>query len=127
MQGSMLFVAGLCAMLTVLPTLISFAHETAQWIQDNPRFVARNGRTHCCGLGDCEKIKAHLVREHSMVLQTSDGLVTVRGYMVPFRREEVFIAEGDHYGSIDEDWWMCGHGKEGRYRDGCAFAPRGGS
>lgn len=102
-----LSIVATCALLA-LPVR---AHDDAQWIMDDYRYVDWLG-AHCCGPTDCRREKAVNFREAREGIYFSIGA----GHEVLMHRS--LIGRG-LYISKDRDWWLC-------IRDGkprCIFKP----
>ena len=91
--------AALVLLATILLIIVTaatvWAHGDAAWIMRDPRFLMRNGITHCCGPQDCERLPRGAV-----VLKAEGYLVLRTGQL--FRREDSV-----RYDSIDGDYWSC--------------------
>lgn len=80
---------------------VTFAHDDADWIERNPRYVSENG-THCCGSGDCRRVGEDHFR------QVGDTI-----FYLPTMQKFRHNGPGVHR-SETADWWACIPGRTDR-------------
>lgn len=87
------------------------AHDDAEWIQKEPRYVDANG-THCCNKHDCGRIESDLVRE----IEPGVWVYLPTG-------QRFNHGERGTYASKDVTFWACKYAMSEKVR--CLFSPGG--